>query len=491
MAESPVSPVAVLAALLDRSLVQIADASADARRFDREVIRHAADVWDNNTAPFFRAATAGTPGERERRALAALEWMAALGAERRRSWMREQAAAAGHPLDGLLAPAKPYAPGRDHQGLVRPTLMAVTSETAPGLAADYDLPAAEIRYLSVERAGDRRGGRLDGRLELAVPRSYPLDAHTPPETATLGIRLHGITEVRFDSHDARGAALRPAAGGGPVSIGIGARGTLTAATADLYPDDHHWHRSAAGRRASAATPPRDSEPAPATAPQDGHLRVNAAAAAHVLHRAMLEIRIVRYAGEAGRAPVRELQRAFAGAGAAVLAAGAHRLPHRAETAFRRLIETWVRRGGPALAEWFDAALRASARQPHFLPGLLDEVRARRAFDASRRPAADPVPAAGRPREVELRMAAYTSAHTRYRARHDASALLHVAVPPRPGAAEDAPWYLRAVTGADPARFRLRTEAFQGSGPHRVTVDEDGARHFVLRGGALDVTTGKA
>ncbi|GAB7184587.1 hypothetical protein ATKI12_4418 [Kitasatospora sp. Ki12] len=82
------SALALLGALLDRSLMQIADAAADARCFDRETIRAAADVWDNNTFPLFRVATAGTRGGRERRATAALEWMADLG-EERRAWMTE------------------------------------------------------------------------------------------------------------------------------------------------------------------------------------------------------------------------------------------------------------------------------------------------------------------------------------------------------------------------------------------------------------------
>ncbi len=61
-----------LGALLDRSLVQIAEA-ADARVFDRETVRTVADVWDNNTFPLFRVAVAGTRRGRERRARASLE----------------------------------------------------------------------------------------------------------------------------------------------------------------------------------------------------------------------------------------------------------------------------------------------------------------------------------------------------------------------------------------------------------------------------------
>lgn len=61
-----------LGSLLDRSLAQIAEASADARMYDRQTIYKVADVWDNNTFPLFHAATAHTSIGRERRARAAL-----------------------------------------------------------------------------------------------------------------------------------------------------------------------------------------------------------------------------------------------------------------------------------------------------------------------------------------------------------------------------------------------------------------------------------
>ncbi|MCF6467613.1 hypothetical protein FAF44_04195 [Nonomuraea sp. MG754425] len=49
-----------LGALLDRSLVQMAEASADARTYDRRTIHTVSDIWDNNTFPLFRALGART-----------------------------------------------------------------------------------------------------------------------------------------------------------------------------------------------------------------------------------------------------------------------------------------------------------------------------------------------------------------------------------------------------------------------------------------------
>lgn len=131
--ESRTSAVSVLAALLDRSVEQIAEAAADVRRFDRETIRAAADVWDNNLFPLFWAVSTSDADERERRAMTALEWMAGLG-ERRRSWMTEQAAIAGYDIGSLLPPAEPYIPGRDYLGHVMPPQSRLTRQSVDDLA---------------------------------------------------------------------------------------------------------------------------------------------------------------------------------------------------------------------------------------------------------------------------------------------------------------------------------------------------------------------
>src|SRR4051812_45476817 len=93
----------VFAALLDRSFAEIADLSADGRVFDRERVAENADVWDNNTAAFFRVAQTRPRRAREQAARAALVWMAELGPTRR-AWMVEQATVAGHRLEPLLGP---------------------------------------------------------------------------------------------------------------------------------------------------------------------------------------------------------------------------------------------------------------------------------------------------------------------------------------------------------------------------------------------------
>lgn len=429
----------VLGVLLDRSLVRIGEAAEDARRFDRETIRTVADVWDNNTYPLFRAATAGTRGARERRAGAALRWMAGFGAERR-AWMRAQAAVAGCSVDVWLASATPCVVEGDHRGRVTAAIVA-------GLVADYDLAASEVRGLEVERVG----GRLVASLDLAVTRACRVGDDSRPGIVTLDLRLRDVTEVRFDSGDALGVVLRAKAGG--VSVGIGECGLLRAAAAEVRVDDRHRDPSPAAEGRAV----RFDE-----APRQGRLGVRARVAADLLRRALVEMRLVASAEYASRVPIWDFHRAFAGAGAAVVDAGAHRLPYRREAAFRRLVGTWIRRGGPALAEWFATTLRDTGHRAAVSPSPVPESR----------PWSTPT-------RADLRLARYTPA----RASREASALVHLAVPPDPETAEHAPWRLLAVQRTDPAGFRLRAEAFHGTG----TVGTDAAGSFALHGGALAVS----
>lgn len=78
-----VSALATWGAILDRSLCEIAATSADPAAFDGRLVNRIADVWDNNTVPFFGAALAWSKRRREHLAEAGLIWMADFGPERR------------------------------------------------------------------------------------------------------------------------------------------------------------------------------------------------------------------------------------------------------------------------------------------------------------------------------------------------------------------------------------------------------------------------
>ncbi|MEX2980683.1 hypothetical protein [Streptomyces sp. C36] len=145
-----------------------------------------------------------------------------------------------------------------------------------------------------------------------------------------------------------------------------------------------------------------------------------------------------------------------------------------------------RRGGPALTEWIAEVLRVTGRRPDFVADLREQARAARPVDTSWWPAPTPWALPGPP-ESELRPAVYTAAHTRYGTHHGASSLVHLAVPPHPEDTEGTPWRPRSARSTALARFRLRTEAFQGTGHARVTVDDDALRHVVLHDGALHIT----
>jgi hypothetical protein len=79
---------------------------------------------------------------------------------------------------------------------------------------------------------------------------------------------------------------------------------------------------------------------------------------------------------------------------------------------------------------------------------------------------------------------YTAAHERYGLLREASALLHLAVPRAPKAADDDPWGMRLVKTASPSRVQVRTDAFQRASHPDITLDPDGARRLSIRDGAL-------
>ncbi|MEU7916805.1 hypothetical protein [Microbispora bryophytorum] len=470
-----------LGSLLDRSLVQIAEASADARTYDRRTINEVADVWDNNTFPLFDAATARISVERERRVRAALRWMADLGSKRR-SWMVEQAAAAGHSLERLLPPpvARPLHT-RDYQGHVTPPFMPLTAKAALELATDYDLAAAEVRSLLIERVGTR----LTGSLVLVAPRRYDggAQAEDPPE---FHLRLQTVTDVRFDSDDRRGAALRCRAEETVIEVGAGGR--LRATSGTVYIDDSAWHLSAAGRAADQRTPPREKRIRRTLERRRPRPEGAALVAARLVHMVMLEIRVAGYATHyADRIPVRLLAGALTGAGTDILAAGARRGSRR-ESAFHNLVETWIQNGGPALAPWFIDELRQIAESeplPDITREWIEGITAQKAAlpHTGRGQDLDP------PLEAELRLAEYTAAHTRYKTPRDSSAVVLLAHPPT-GDSPSPHWRLRVVAVDDVSRFRFRSDAF--SGPHELRTDgETVSRESLILGrGSLDVRGSK-
>lgn len=462
----------VLAALLDRSVEQISEAAADVRRFDRETIRAAADVWDNNTFPLFWAASTSDADERERRAIAALEWMAGFG-ERRRGWMTEQAAIAGYDIDSLLPPAEPHIPGRDYRGHVMAPQRRLTRHSVDGLVPDYDLVTASVRHFQVERAGPR----LTAFLQLVADRRFAVEEDAP--AALLNVWLDGVTDAAFDLSDTRGVIVD--AGPPEIAISLGTGGRLRAAGGEYRLDDRSWHLSSAGRRTDAVIPPRTGQSSRLRQPPTKGLGAGARAAAVLLRHAMWELRSVRYAKRADHVPVLGLCQAFEGAGGAILAAGSRRGSRRREAAFRDVIRTWADQGGPELSRWFANILKEET-------DLADLIEVPRAADRTSPSFADRAPESDAPPQAVLTMAAWTATHTLYNSEHPATAQLQLALPPRPGRNPSAPWRLRTVSCTDPDAFRLHTDAFEGPGSLVQVGKPTTACSLALHRGALLIST---
>ncbi|MDT0329980.1 hypothetical protein [Nocardiopsis lambiniae] len=469
------SLLAVLGALLDRSLVQIEDATADARLLDRETARTAADVWADNTHPLFLSALARGRRRREARARDALLWMADRG-PRRRAWMVERAAEAGHDIDGLLPPAPEPVPHRDHAGNLRPVVVPVTEEVAADLAADYDLDTATIRALAVER----RGTGLAAQVTIAAERLHRVAGPTGP--AELDVRLPEVDEVRFDTRDAPGVRLTCGPTGVTVAFGDG---LLRGGKATLWNRDDHWHLSARGRRAERDVPPtlrRRWDRGHGAAPLEGVVHGPAArTVSHLLTWIMTRIRSTCRRPEGDRVPTPALCRALAGAGTAIVAAGAHLSRRRRERAFRELALEWVRRGGPETAPWFAAALDRVSRRS----GTEELPEARRlAGELAAQAAPRAEETTDTPSSAVLRMVSYTASHQGAETSRSAEVTLHLAVP-ADAADPGAPWMLRVLTGGGPGRVRVLTRAFRGTLRPR-TIDDDGGVSTLLAGdGALE------
>ncbi|MFC1436313.1 hypothetical protein ACEZDB_37330 [Streptacidiphilus sp. N1-3] len=494
---TPRHTLAAYAALLDRSVEQIAEAAADARTFDRLLIARVADVWDNNTYPFFRAATAHIAWRRERRARAALRWMAALSSTRQ-AWMEEQAAVAGHRIGALLGePAPDSGPSRDYAGVVRPDSGVLDAALAEAWTRDYALDRARVRTLRLERVGSA----LTGFVLLEAERRFPVagqEARAAASPAELQISLDEVSEVCFDSDDPTGAVLTVEADG-RVGISLGRQGVLRGSRSRAYVHDWAWHLSTAGRAADAVVPAlvrRGGRRSPGDPPGGLGPFGAAALAARLLHFAMLEIRSVRFAAEAHRISLQALCRALSGCGTAVARAGAVRSVTGRERAFCALVEAWIRRGGAELEPWFAERLREVAEGtplPRHTTAWVRDLQfqhpAAPATDrAVRVSAAKAARAAPVEASVELRLVSHTASHTTYSYDHQSSALVQFARPPGADAPGPSGWLLHARALEPVTRFQVRTEAFAGPGLLQLTtVDGGGAAVITLDGDALTVT----
>ncbi|BCJ40071.1 hypothetical protein GCM10010168_29290 [Actinoplanes ianthinogenes] len=312
--------MAMYAAVLDESVAEMAAVAADPRHFDRLKIYRLADIWDNNTFPFFRAALMPTRWLRDRWAAAGLRWMAGFSAERR-AWMISRVGPDLAKVLGRPPRSVPYY--RDYRNLVHASTLPLD---AAALAADYDLARAVVTAVSVERAGDR----LTADVAMTVPRLFPVAEPAVPPTVTVSVG--DLREFTFDSTDAGTAGVAVT----EERVSFGARSRFAGTEPTVYVSDDRWHLSRAGRAADAVTPRRNRRrrrlpPEFVSAPE----------AAVVLFDAMLQLRTVRHGRLAGRVPVGGLCRTLAGAGTRILeAADAQRAGD--EAAFDRLAAEWVR-----------------------------------------------------------------------------------------------------------------------------------------------------
>jgi hypothetical protein len=460
----------VLATLLDRSLAQSAEAAADARSLDRDLVLRLTDAWEHNVPSFVFSACAGTARARERSARAALYWMAEQGPERL-SWIKQQADAAGLAVDALLPqPDEEHAFRRDERGEIVPHRRPLDTGLATVLATDYDLKRADIRTLRVERAGTR----LTALVSVDADRRYDASAPAAPDEqrAVAVFRLDQVSAVDFDAEDRTGISLRCGSEG--VVIGLGAAGELRAerATVDLV--DARWHRSADGQHADTWMPTaaaRHGIDLSGAAERD--LTGSARIAAALLQWAVLGIRSAGRPEQTDQVTLRALCRALDGAGQDVLAAGGYRSAARRERAFRALVQ----RGTDALAAeglpWPESGL---GRPPDWLQ------RPAAAAAAPRIGGTTPGP------ETELRLAYYHAPAPGQGRRKRAAAAVHLAEPAVGDAGQQSPWRLRALTFGEPQRFVLTTAAFRQPARPTWTALPGDLHAFALNGGALTVHT---
>jgi hypothetical protein len=298
----------------------------------------------------------------------------------------------------------------------------------------------------------------------------------------LNLRLEDVTDVHFDSDDRLGVALHCQAG--EIVIGVGASGRLRATSGTVYPYDPAWHLSTAGRVANQRTPPREGQTRRTSERRRPLPEGAVLVAARTVHSVMLEIRMVRYAHLADRIPVRLLASALAGAGAGILAAGSLRGSRR-ERALHNLVETWIKNGGPALTPWFTDELHRIVSSERLPDATKEWIEAITAPGASL-PHLPTRPDLDLPLQAELRLAKYTAAHPRHETPKNASAVVVLAHPPAEQDSPNRPWQLHVSEVDDVSRFKLRTDAFNGSHGIRKDRETVSVASLILGRDSLDV-----
>jgi hypothetical protein len=210
-------------------------------------------------------------------------------------------------------------------------------------------------------------------------------------------------------------------------------------------------------------------------------------AATILRDAMWEIRMIRYARHAGEILVWPLCMAFAGAGESVLAASTYMRASRREEAFRRLVEDWVRKGGPNLAPWFAVHLRALVGK---VSGTTREWVTSVVPQPERDSEVEGGAASDLPAEAELRLVKYVAAHTRYERPNVGSALVQLAVPPHPQAGQEEPWNLCGWEFTSPHHFQLGGTVFHGATNPELIGAPGVVPSLSLNSGDLTVSAGE-